>query len=121
MIENRAHPRFATSLSCEITHGGLRVNGWTRDLSRGGISLETERPMEISSVVDLALSLHFGPSAASEALRIKGVVVWCTPIGGRYQIGAKFEMVPKETTTFLDVFLKLLDGGCDPLDDASDE
>jgi hypothetical protein len=41
------------------------------------------------------------------------VVVWCTPIAGGYQIGAKFALLSRQQRAFLDMFLKFLDGTID--------
>jgi PilZ domain-containing protein len=119
MEEHREHPRFETVLDCEIAHGDRRMRGHTHDLSRGGISVEVAEPIEVSSVVDLALSLVFSVGAASEPLDVKAVIVWCTRLGDSYQVGAKFALLSHQTRSFLDVFLKFLDGSLDPLEPPS--
>ncbi|MSP62796.1 MAG: PilZ domain-containing protein [Myxococcales bacterium] len=110
MIENRQHPRFAVALECEISDGEVTLRGRSHDVSRGGISLSLAQPIELSSVVTLHIALVFGDDSVSEPLQVKAVVVWCTRLGGGYQVGAKFAPLTKQTEGYLDAFMKFLDG-----------
>lgn len=113
MNESRQHPRYAIALDCEISFAGRVVATESRDLSRGGISLNGPQPIDVSSEVDLAIALVFGDNTFSEPLRLTAVIVWCTRLGDQYQIGAKFTKVTRQTRGYLDVFLKLLDNAPD--------
>ncbi len=113
MIERRKEPRYPVALVCDMLHGGVRLLSRTRDLSRGGISVEAKQALQVSDVVELALVLVFS-DGRSEPLRLKGVVVWCTPIPGGFQIGAKFAPLTAQQRAFIEVFLKFLDGAVAP-------
>jgi hypothetical protein len=114
----REHPRYAVAVSCELSHEGKVLRGQTKDLSRGGISLLLDQPVPISTVADLSAALIFGDNTFSEPLHVKAVVVWCTKLGPRWQIGAKFSKVTRETRTYLDLFLRFLEG--EDVDDEDD-
>lgn len=48
-VEKRAHPRFELKLKCEISNSDSTVNTFTKDVSIGGVGLETEVPKEMLS------------------------------------------------------------------------
>ena len=115
--EQREHPRYAIALACELSLDGRLLRGQTKDLSRGGISLLLDDPVPVSSAADLSIALVFENDSFSEPLHVKAVIVWCTKLGPRWQIGAKFAKVTRETRTYLDLFLRFLEGD----DDEGDE
>jgi hypothetical protein len=118
MTDLREHPRYAVALSCELSHQGKVLRGQTNDLSRGGISLWLDQPVPISTTAELSAALMFGDNTFSEPLHVQAVVVWCTKLGPRWQIGAKFAKVTRETRAYLDLFLRFLDG--EEVDDEDD-
>jgi hypothetical protein len=107
--DKREHPRYAIALACELASDGRSARGQTKDLSRGGISLWLDQAIEVSTTCDLSIALVFGDNTFSEPLHVKTVVVWCTKLGQRFQIGAKFSKVTRETRTYLDMFLRFLE------------
>ena len=40
--------------------------------------------------------------------------MWCTPIAGAYQIGAMFDNLSAKEASFLDMFMRYLDGSILP-------
>ncbi len=106
--ESRQHPRYSVELEAQIRLEGETIEAVTRDIGRGGICLVG--PREVSPGRDLALSLLLvlGSSAFSESLDLSARVVWCTPLGELFQLGAVFtEMTPGKLGQ-LDMFLRFL-------------
>jgi hypothetical protein len=109
MEDLRQHPRYAVALECDVKRPDGTQHARSRDLSRGGISLNSAEPIQVSTEVELAIALVFGDNTFSEPLRVQALIVWCTRLGDHYQLGAKFTKVTRETRGYLDVFLKFLD------------
>jgi hypothetical protein len=63
-------------------------------------------------LIDLILLI--GPTSTSEPLPLRARVVWCTPISQAFQIGAMFEKLSRKEHTFLEMFLRYLDGSILP-------
>jgi len=107
-ITTRQHPRFAAELDTQISYGQKRWMATTRDISRGGICLLSDRSIRHGEELELGLSLVFGPEAVSEYLWVAVRVIWCTPVGAYFQMGATFLPMPKEKENYLNMFLRFL-------------
>jgi len=118
-IEKRQHPRFAVALKCTISDGDRQLTGATENVSRGGVSMMLEAPIELSSVVVLEMALDFGNDSFSEPLNVQALIVWCTRLGERWQVGAKFSNLTREQRTYLEMFLHYLDSSRDTDDNES--
>jgi PilZ domain len=113
--DTRGHPRFNVDVEVQVkTDSGQRVTARTRDLSRSGICLITAGALDGGQPLAIELVLAFGNNAFSEPLRLDAHVVWCTAIGGHFQIGAMFDGLTPEHHDFLDMFLRFLDGTLAP-------
>lgn len=70
--ERRAYRRTDVSLEVQIEHEGTSYRGRTRDLSLGGMKLETHAPMAQGTSVSLLFHLTTDP----EPIRCLAVVRW---------------------------------------------
>jgi hypothetical protein len=113
--ETRQHPRFTVDIAA-IVHRpeGVRIPARTRDVSQSGICLISGPGLVAGEVVVIELALAFGENTYSEPLHLNAHLVWCTPIGSDYQVGAKFDGLTEEQTNYLEMFLHFLDGTLAP-------
>jgi hypothetical protein len=116
MTENlRRHPRFSVDVQANVrTSDGRKLPARTRDLSRSGICLITTNSLAQRDELLIDLILLFGSSSASEPLPLRARVVWCTPISQAFQVGAMFDDLSKAEESFIDMFLRYLDGSILP-------
>jgi hypothetical protein len=116
MNENlRRHPRFTVDVQANVrTSDGRKLPARTRDISRAGMCLITTHPLAPREELLIDLILLIGPSSTSEPLPLRARVVWCTPISQAFQIGAMFEMLSRKEHSFLEMFLRYLDGSILP-------
>jgi hypothetical protein len=109
--DNRRHPRYAIDVEATLkVAGGRRLNARTRDLSRSGICLISGEAITTGSMLNVDLVLAFGDNAYSEPLALEARVVWCSNLGGSFQIGAMFDDLTEQQDGFLDMFLQFLEG-----------
>jgi hypothetical protein len=111
----RRHPRVSVDVQANIhTADGRKLLARTRDLSRSGMCIITTSSLAAGEQLRVELVLLLGPTSSSEPLALSARVVWCTPISGAFQIGAKFDRLSVKETAFLDMFLRYLDGSLLP-------
>jgi hypothetical protein len=111
----RRHPRFTVDVQANVsTTDGRKLRARTRDLSRSGICLVTSEDLGFGATLGIELVLLLGPSSSSEPLPLRARVVWSTAIAGAYQIGAMFDGLSAKEVSFLDMFLRYLDGSILP-------
>lgn len=106
--DRREAARHEFELDCVVLQGTSPQQGRTRNLSTTGLSLLLGAPIPISEVVVLDLALAFGDDAFSESLRLSATIVWCTPVGGQYQVGAKFARLSPRLEAFIQMFADYL-------------
>jgi hypothetical protein len=111
MEEHRQHPRFAIELDAEAQFDGRRFAGRTHDISRGGFCLLLKEPLPLNSVGQVKLALVFSENQFSEQLTLPVTIVWCTPFGGKFQVGFKFGAMSPEIQGYLSLFVQFLEGG----------
>jgi len=109
--DKRLFPRFAVQLAVALeTSDGRVLTGVSRNLSRGGISLETTEPVADGGDVTVRVTLVFDEERTSEPLDLPARVVWCTPFGAdAHQVGTQFRPLSSERLTYLDMFLRYLE------------
>lgn len=109
--ERRASPRFACDVEAQIElPDGSRVEARTVDISFSGICLHAESQVPARAQVNFHLKLIF-QWAESDTMSIPGLTVWCTPVEGQFQIGARFDKhMDSASWTRLDVLLQFLSG-----------
>ena len=113
--DSRREQRRSVDVSATISVDGRNVAARTRDISRSGICLitETEIPRDTELKIELVLSL--GSDAMSDPLLVTGRSIWCTPMFGKFQIGAMFVQVDADRRRFLDLFMRFIDGDVHPV------
>ena len=116
--DKRVFPRFACQLSVELeTRAGGVHAGTSRNLSAGGICLETVDAVAAGEEVVVRVTLVFEDQRSSEPLELPARVVWCTPFGDSHQVGTQFRPLSKELATYLDMFLRYLEQQSSSSDD----
>ncbi len=111
----RLHPRFHVDVQANVRMvDGRKLIARTRDLSRTGICLVTTQALDSGERLGIELVLLLGPTSSSEPLPLRARVVWCTAIAGAFQIGAMFDGLSGKESSFLDMFLRYLDGSILP-------
>lgn len=120
--DKRVFPRFACELAVELETPGGRIHaGVSRNLSRGGICLETVDAVSGGEEVLVRVTLVFADARASEPLELPAQVVWCTSFGSSYQVGTQFRRLSHDRATYLDMFLRYLAEAAAAADDGSDQ
>ena len=90
----RIEPREQVTLSLQLIGGG---NGVTRDISASGLYFETDRELQVGSLIDFEIELDTpgGPMK----FKAQGQIVRIEPLGGRTGAGVKLlasRLVPVE-------------------------
>ena len=111
--DGRKYPRYAVEAAIEFVSPAGATHGRTRNASRGGLAAEVERPLPPGLTIQVRMSLVFGEDSFSEPLELPARVVWCTPIGDKFQLGASFIGLSAEKQSYLAMFLRYLDAGHD--------
>lgn len=111
VLGRREFERFAVAVAAEIRSATGVSSALTRDLSRGGVCFVIQTPMPRGTPFKISLSLVLGENTYSEPLVLSGTVIWCTPTGEGYQIGAGFNAMDRQTKDLLLVFLGFLAEG----------
>jgi Tfp pilus assembly protein PilZ len=119
--DKRVFPRFDCELAVElVTPGGRIHTGVSRNLSRGGVCLETVDAVRGGEEVVVRIKLVFADARASEPLELPAQVVWCTSFGTSHQVGTQFRRLSEDRATYLDMFLRYLAQAAAAADDARD-
>jgi hypothetical protein len=113
----RRHQRYAVDVQATLGIGSLRVQARTRDISRTGICLISTEPLTPGTLAPLELVLAFGEGSYSEPLSLSARIVWCTELGGSFQVGAMFDDVTDQQDGFLEMFLQYLGEALSPDDE----
>jgi hypothetical protein len=82
--DKRLHPRvpFAANVACEVS-GGETIEGRVKDISVGGVFIESEAPVAFGTQVTIVVRL---PNTKGDA-RLPGVIRWFNPGGFGVQFG----------------------------------
>jgi hypothetical protein len=108
----RQFPRYAHAAEVTIRDGAERSSrGRTSNLSKGGLCATVVAPIAVGAVVDTELTLVFGEDSFSEPLALPARVVWCTDLGGSWQVGLSFRGLPADQLRYLEIFLRYLSEG----------
>jgi hypothetical protein len=113
--ELRRYPRVTVDIQANVhTADGRKLIARTRDLSRSGMCIITTDALPPGEKLRIELVLLLGPTSSSEPLPLRARVVWCTSISGAFQIGAMFDKLTAKESSFLDMFMRYLDGSILP-------
>jgi Tfp pilus assembly protein PilZ len=110
VTETRAHPRYALEIDAEIGFDTEKIPARTRNISHGGLAVDTSRAVPVGQPVTVTISLVFEGQAMSEPLPVRGRVVWCTAIGPHlYQVGVTFTNLTGDERLYVELFLRYLE------------
>jgi uncharacterized protein (TIGR02266 family) len=103
--EQRRHPRVAVSARVDITSGTNFYTGTTRDLSIGGLFVETTASVAVGMPITLRLDL------LGKASEIRGDVVWVLvdDAGTHTGAGVRFREMSDELRQRIEAFLVFRD------------
>ncbi len=102
MKESRQHPRVSIAVDVDVMSGSNFYAGRTRDLSLGGLFVETEVALPIGIEIEVKLSL----SKVTFPLRCE--VVWQLSDRNRtVGLGLRFVDLPKETKRAIEAFMSI--------------
>jgi uncharacterized protein (TIGR02266 family) len=73
--EKRSSPRVVTTIEIMFKEPRSLVKSYMLNISKGGIFVKTDEPMELDSVVNLKVKLSWEPYE----MEIEGRVVWTNP------------------------------------------
>lgn len=106
--DGRQHPRFAVTVAAQVQLANRSYPAQTKDMSRSGICVVCQGQAAAGSTIRLALALSLGSGAFSENLELTARVIWCTPLGPRFQLGAVFTNLDAEKRGLLEMYLRFL-------------
>lgn len=114
MKEKRQHPRYNVELRAEVFTGKEIIPVLTRNISKGGLSLVLNRPIEEGKTI--AISLFVTEDGIEdpdrEPLNLKAKLVWCAEQeDGSYVVGARFMELKPEEDRILDSLISILEKG----------
>jgi len=111
-MERRQQPR--KSIGCPVYFICISADGResvqdigvARDISRGGMMLETATPINTTEVKILA------STSDNQQMEILGGVIYSMEIGaGKYSTGIFFQTEPEEASNFVEQILLICDAG----------
>lgn len=94
---------------------GKTLSVRTRDISRSGMCLISDSAIPKDTELKVELVLSLGNDTMSEPLVVTARAIWCTPLFGKFQVGAMFVQVDGERRRFLDLFMRFIDGEVNPV------
>jgi uncharacterized protein (TIGR02266 family) len=102
MKESRQHPRVSIAVDVDVTSGSNFYAGQTRDLSLGGLFVETEVALPIGIEIEVKLRLPKG------TFLLRCEVVWQLSDRDRnVGLGLRFIDLPKETKRAIEAFMSI--------------
>jgi hypothetical protein len=107
----RQYPRYAIEAAIDFVTPAGTTRGRTKNVSRGGLAANVERPLPPGLKVDVRMSLVFDEDTFSEPLVLPARVVWCTPLDDVFQLGTAFLPMNGEQRSYLAMFLRYLKEG----------
>jgi hypothetical protein len=117
MHVERQYPRYALEAEVVVHHEGAPMaRGRTANVSRGGLCANVAGPLPRGTAVEVELALVFENEQFSEPLVVPARVVWCTQIGGGWQLGMSFLALGPDRARYLELFLRFLSDGQAALD-----
>ncbi len=111
MDNRRKHTRFTAAVAAEVDTGDQVLEGETRDISVGGVSVLIEEPMAegIEIGVSLILTEDGIESADEDPLNVRAQVMWAAPTdSGACLLGLRFARLAPAELLRLQRFLAAL-------------
>jgi hypothetical protein len=110
----REYPRFAHEAAIAFHVEGVRHEGRTTNVSRGGLCADLADPVAVGTDLEVDIQLVFDEGTTSEPLRVPARVVWCTAMDDAHQVGMAFRPLDPELAQYLTMFLRYLQDGTPP-------
>ena len=111
-IDARQAPRTSVRLSAEVHYGGKVFTTTTKDLSVGGVCLESDRLLPVGNPLQVGLFLVVDDveDATQPPLEVRGKVAWTTPgePGQKGAMGVRFDAVSAGQMAGLTRFLRMM-------------
>jgi uncharacterized protein (TIGR02266 family) len=103
-VQKRQHPRIDVWLNAEFQSSKELVSCYMTNISKGGMFLQTDDPLELEAVMALTFQLP----GQEHTIRVKGKVVWSNPSSGTGKpgMGVQFTEMPIEDRHILDGFIQ---------------
>ena len=108
-IDRRKHPRVLLRALVDYESEDTFLYDYSKDLSQGGLFIQTDKPLKVNETIDLKFSL---PDIA-KVFEVKGQVRWVNPesVGGLMKgMGIAFqELSPEDKKLIQNYVLKMND------------
>ena len=104
----RVYPRYAHEAVITLHTAGMKFEGRTTNVSRGGLCAELADDIPNGTEVDVDIQLVFEDEVHSEPLRVPARVVWCTSFDDAHQVGVAFKPLDADLGEYLTMFLRYL-------------
>lgn len=111
MDNRRKHRRYEAAVAAEVELDGETLEGETRDISIGGVSVLVDEPLDegVNIAITLILTEDGIESAHEEAFTAKALVMWTAPTDqGGCLAGLRFSGLGAAETGRLNRFLAAL-------------
>jgi c-di-GMP-binding flagellar brake protein YcgR len=111
MENRRQHTRYNVAVAAEVTQGDDTVEGETRDISAGGVSVMLSMPLQEGGTVALSLILTQDgiEDPNEEPFETRASVMWCAGLeNGVAMSGLRFTDVAPAQRKRLERFLSLI-------------
>ena len=108
MDNRRKHTRFTAAVAAEVDTGDQVLEGETRDISVGGVSVLVDEPVPEGVVIGVSLILTEDgiESAEEDPLHMRAHVMWAAPTdSGACLLGLRFSRLAPEDLLRLQRFL----------------
>ncbi len=100
-VDKRRHDRLRQSTQVDFSDGSLFLHGEIRDISLGGMQIECMRGLDRGTHITIALPI-------GSALKLNGVVRWCSKQGVKHFLGIQFlEVTPEQESGIREVIQSL--------------
>jgi len=110
MMDRKDH-RYEVELAAEVEAAGEALLAASRNLSKGGVCLDVEKPLPEGATlsVSLFLTLEGIEHADHEALVVPAQVIWCTERDeGGFTAGLQFGTLSSRQVDAVETFLRTL-------------
>jgi len=108
MEERRQSERLVLQSKLSINHedGRYICEGYTINISKGGIAFYAQKPFEINMSLSLIVYFRQGEKELEE--EVKGKVRWIKPVGQLYATGVQFVNFTRSTNPKVWAYLQML-------------
>jgi len=112
----RQHERVDVEVAAEVHTGDAVLLAASKNLSAGGVALETESPLSKGATVGLSLFLTLEgiEDADVEPLSVQATVVWSTErAAGAYTAGVRYTKMSPDDRIRIETFVRAVQAASD--------